>query len=71
MSLHGKTREDEIRAKAYEIYEGCDRVEGTDIDNWMEAEQIVFVQHVEKLGRDDEDEAFSGMLFEGSDCERR
>ncbi len=65
MNLNRKPIEDEKRAKAYEIYEGSGRVEARDIDNWIEAEQIVFARHAAKVSRKDEYEAFNGMPFEG------
>ena len=67
MNLKRKTAEDEIRAKAHEIYECGGRVEGRDLDNWIAAEHIVYARHAEKVSRMDEDEAFSGMPFEGSE----
>lgn len=36
MDLH-----DEIAKLAYELYEKSGRVEGRDLDNWLEAERII------------------------------
>jgi len=36
MDLH-----DEIATLAYELYEKSGRVEGRDLDNWLEAERII------------------------------
>ena len=58
----------EINKLAYELFDRNGRIEGRDIDNWIEAEQIVFARHVEKVSQKDEDEACRGMLFEGSEC---
>jgi hypothetical protein len=51
MKLDNESFEDEIRAKAHEIYERNGKVEGRDLDNWIEATQIVFAGRAEKVSR--------------------
>ncbi len=67
MKLYNESFEDEIRAKAHEIYECSGRVEGRDIDNWIEAERIVYAGRTEKVNGVAEDEVFNGTPFEGSE----
>lgn len=67
MKLYNEPSEEEIRAKACEIYERSGRVEGRDIDNWVEAEQIVYAGRAEKVGEGAENEVFNNMPFEGSE----
>lgn len=43
MELH-----DEISKVAKELYEKSGRIEGRDLDNWLEAERIVMAQYREK-----------------------
>ena len=43
MKLH-----DEIAKIAYQIYEGSGRLEGRELDHWLEAERIVMAQHREQ-----------------------
>lgn len=40
MNLH-----DEIAKVAYELYEKSGRIEGRDLDNWLEAERIVMERY--------------------------
>jgi hypothetical protein len=51
MKLDNESFENEIRAKAHEIYERNGRVDGRDLDNWIEAKQIVFARCAEKVSR--------------------
>jgi len=39
---------DEIVRIAYELYEKGGRLEGRELDNWLEAERIVMAQHAEQ-----------------------
>lgn len=43
MKLH-----DEVAKIAYEIYEESGRLEGRELDNWLEAERIVMARHTEQ-----------------------
>ncbi|MBM4129308.1 MAG: DUF2934 domain-containing protein [Nitrospira sp.] len=43
MSLH-----DEIAKVAAELYEKSGRIEGRDLENWLEAERIVMARHTVK-----------------------
>lgn len=36
---------DEIAKVAYELYEKSGRIEGRDLDNWLEAEKIVMARY--------------------------
>ena len=38
----------EILRVAHDIYERSGRIEGHDLDNWLEAERIVMTQHKQK-----------------------
>jgi hypothetical protein len=38
----------EIRLKAYDIYERSGCIEGRDLENWLEAEQELLEKHSEK-----------------------
>lgn len=40
-----KVLEEEIRLLAYELYEKSGRIPGRDLDNWLEAERIVFERY--------------------------
>jgi len=40
-----KVLEEEIRLLAYELYERSGRAPGRDLDNWLEAERIVFEKY--------------------------
>jgi hypothetical protein len=51
MMLDNESFEDEIRVTAHEIYERNGRVSGRDLDNWIEAKQIVFARRAEKVSR--------------------
>ena len=39
---------DEIAKVAFELYERSSQVEGSDLDNWLEAERIVLARHASK-----------------------
>lgn len=39
---------DEIAKMAYELYEKSGRAEGSELDNWLEAERIVMARHREQ-----------------------
>lgn len=41
---------DEIAEKAYELWEKSGRLEGRNLDNWLEAERIVMAKHEEQEG---------------------
>ena len=40
MNLH-----DDIKAEAHNLYEKSGRIEGRDLENWLEAEKIVMERH--------------------------
>lgn len=67
MTYYEELLEDEIRVEAYEIYVNSGSVKGRDLDNWLEAENIVSSGREERISHV-EDEVWYGMPFEGSDC---
>lgn len=40
--------EEEIRKIAYELYEKSGKIAGRDLDNWLEAENIIRARRVDK-----------------------
>lgn len=59
--------EDEVSEIAHRIYEGSGRINGRDLNNWLEAEQIVLARCRGAVTPAHEDAEFSGMPFEGSE----
>lgn len=40
-----KQLEEEIRLEAYKLYERSGRIQGRDLENWLEAEKIVMARY--------------------------
>jgi hypothetical protein len=60
---------DEIAAVARELYEKSGRVEGHDLDNWLEAEKIVKTRYAAKIKN--EDKVIKSSIVEHLGDERR
>jgi hypothetical protein len=60
---------DEIVKLASELYETSGRVEGRDLDNWLEAERIVKARHATE--RENEEEVIKSSFKEYTGNERR
>ncbi|MFH0932882.1 MAG: DUF2934 domain-containing protein [Nitrospirota bacterium] len=61
---------DEIVTLAYELYVKSGRVEGRDLDNWLEAERIVRARYVAKGKNEDEVIKSSNMKYIGDERRR-
>ncbi len=56
MNLH-----DEIAAVAYELYEARGCIHGRDLDDWLDAEQIVLARHAgQELEEPEEEDSSQG-----------